>query len=527
MSQVKFCSSSVPFPDSRQLDSMKKTLAELSIDYLHGELTKSAFAARARALMKNNGSYNLSLLLKRVEVTCGQHICEFWNECSDECQYISGSVEWEDDVSMFNKLDLPKSHFQRRPSSAIDVAQIKNNTGRLDELEKQLAFAQNAIAALYGQLQQEKKERSELNDQVEMLKKRVAEMDLIYERKTMVQVPALAAQLTPFKNIPIVDLSQPLESIALQIGRVCRQVGFMYIVNHGVDQKVMDSAFQMSKKFFDLPQDKKTALSVTRSKSGIRGYFSLGEEDLNGKDGTRDLKDDGGAIDATKYKGDFKEGFDCGRDLAPDDPDLDCHLVDRNIWPEEDVLPGFRGQVMEYQNSVRSVADKLMLAFAIALDLPQDFFTERTTKPMLTMRMLHYPPQPPKQDEHDQIGCGAHTDYGCCTILNQDDVGGLQVRNSENEWIEAPPVPGSFVINIGDMMSRWTNGVFSSTVHRVVNTSGRERYSIPMFINPNVGAVIECVDTCRSESEVPKYPTATSDEILLARYQEAFTHIKK
>ena len=231
-------------------------------------------------------------------------------------------------------------------------------------------------------------------------------------------------------------------------------------------------------------------------KKGYRGYFGIGGEDLDNKDGTRDLDAEEGAIsekDATNKKqvtGDFKEGFDCGLEsINGDDNDARIKFFGKNLWPDELNNPsssGFRETLMKYQAELIGLSDKLLMALGASLNInpnggelmvAEDYFIERSRNPMCTLRLLHYPPT---NGDNASQGCGAHTDYGLFTILQQDSIGGLQVRNRNKHWIDAKPLKGSFVINVGDMLSHWTNGEYASTVHRVVSpsTSGH-RYSVP------------------------------------------------
>jgi isopenicillin N synthase-like dioxygenase len=169
------------------------------------------------------------------------------------------------------------------------------------------------------------------------------------------------------------------------------------------------------------------------------------------------------------------------------------------------------------------LAAQLMEAFALSLHLPEKYFHPMLDEAMGALRLLHYPPQPPADDAR-VVGTGSHTDYGCLTILAQDSVGGLQVRNSAGEWVAAPPVPGAFVVNIGDQMARWTNDVFGATHHRVINTSGRERYSMPFFFEPNFDAVISCLETCRSPEHPAKYADVVAGEYLVSRFDDTFSY---
>jgi isopenicillin N synthase-like dioxygenase len=174
---------------------------------------------------------------------------------------------------------------------------------------------------------------------------------------------------------------------------------------------------------------------------------------------------------------------------------------------------------------MRSLAETLMRGFALALDLAPDFFADKIDQPCASLRLLHYPPQE-GQIEAQTMGCGAHTDYGCLTILAQDANGGLQVRNSAGEWIAAPPVPDTFVINLGDQMARWTNGRFQATPHRVINTSGRERYSMPFFFDPNWDALIEALPGTVVPGDVPKFAPVLAGPYLQSRFDATFTYRK-
>ena len=155
--------------------------------------------------------------------------------------------------------------------------------------------------------------------------------------------------------------------------------------------------------------------------------------------------------------------------------------------------------------------------------MPEDFFEDKLTEPMATLGPLHYPPHGGTISER-RLGAGAHTDFGCLTLLAQDPVGGLQVMNAAGQWIDAPHIAGSFVVNIGDMMARWTNDIFASTRHRVINVSGRDRYSMPFFYDPNFAAEVACLDSCRDTEHPPKYPPTTSGQHLLDMINATFDY---
>ena len=193
-----------------------------------------------------------------------------------------------------------------------------------------------------------------------------------------------------------------------------------------------------------------------------------------------------------------------------------------NVWPAEPA--DFHVVVYRYYEAILGLGRDLFRGFALAPDLPEHYFDTMIDKPMAQLRVLHYPPQPEPIDPR-HIGVGAHTDYECFTIL-ASSAPGLQVRNSDDQWIEAPPVPGTFVINIGDIMARWTNDVFLSTVHRVINTSGGKRFSMPFFFGANHSAEVRCLDSCHSDDRPARYPPITAGEWTVSNITAAYGYRK-
>jgi isopenicillin N synthase-like dioxygenase len=311
----------------------------------------------------------------------------------------------------------------------------------------------------------------------------------------------LDAKQVPFNAIPVIDFSAMRSAdlaarqlIAQQLCEACIRVGFFYIKNHGVPQEAIDGVFSQTKRFFSLPLEEKMRIHISKSPNH-RGYVPLLEENTD-----------------PVGKGDLHEAFDCALDVPADDPDLLAGkiLYGPNVWPDN--LPGFRESLDRYYWHLYDLGRNLFQAFALALELPEDFFEDKITKPIAQLRLLHYPPQNGPIDEK-QIGTGAHSDYDCFTILAQDNVGGLQVLNSAGEWI-------------ADNMARWTNDLFSSTVHRAVNRSDRDRYSIPFFFGPNYDTLIETLPSCVGPNNPAKYEAVTAGEYLLNRFNETFTYRK-
>jgi isopenicillin N synthase-like dioxygenase len=300
------------------------------------------------------------------------------------------------------------------------------------------------------------------------------------------------------KSLPIIDLSslgdddRALADVSSGIGAACRDVGFFYVVNHGVGGDLMSEAFAQSKAFFALPFAEKRAIAIEKI-GGNRGYSGLLHEALDPKQGP-----------------DMKEAFNVGLDLKPDDPELLAGKPFRalNAWPD---LPGFREMLLAYFGASASLGARIHRAFSYDLGVAPDYFAEKFDRPMATLRLLHYPAAASGAGE--QIGAGTHTDYGNLTLLATDDVGGLEVHTRAGKWIEAPAMPGAFVVNIGDCLMRWTNDVYVSTPHRVVNRSGRERYSIAFFFDPNPDAEVAVIPSCVGAGERARY-----EPILAADY---------
>jgi isopenicillin N synthase-like dioxygenase len=266
-----------------------------------------------------------------------------------------------------------------------------------------------------------------------------------------------------FTELPIVDIaalvagrSDGVKDVAQRLGRAAREVGFCYMTGHGIPDAAFDGLLNASQRFFALPMAEKMKVYIGNS-SNHRGYVPEGEEVFSV--GSKDRK----------------EAFDLSLDLAPDDPDYvgGNPLLGPNQWP---ALEGFSASVMAYYTAAFSAGRALMSGFALALGEAPDFFEPYLKKPPSQLRLIHYPFNP---DAEGAMGIGSHTDYECVTLL-RSTAPGLEVLNSAGQWIDAPPVPGALIINIGDMMEIWTNGEFVATSHRVRPVK-EERYSFPLF----------------------------------------------
>jgi isopenicillin N synthase-like dioxygenase len=297
-----------------------------------------------------------------------------------------------------------------------------------------------------------------------------------------------------FDTVPVIDFAGMLgddpkakAAVAARLRDACANVGFFYLANHGIPQTLVDAMFAECPRFFGLPLEDKMRLHVRKS-STLLGYVTMKDENA----------------DPSVGQGDLHEAFDfASEEVVTDDGVLHADFRQAgNLWPDN--LPGFRETMTRYSIAVRLLARRIFGAFALALDLPEDHFLPLTDRHMSLIRILYYPSQPGPLDER-QLGTGAHTDHECFTILFQDRVQALQVKNKRGEWIDAPPIPGTFVVNIGDQMARWTNGLFQSTLHRVANLSGQARHSIPCFVGPNPDAVIEALPNCVGPDNPAKF----------------------
>lgn len=224
----------------------------------------------------------------------------------------------------------------------------------------------------------------------------------------------------------------------------------------------------------------------------------------------------------------LKEGFYIGDEIPKTHP----YFVNKklnsgpNMWPSTDVLPDvqdFKATALDYYAQVVSLAKDILKVLALTLELGENYFDEFAEGAVATMRLLHYPSQPPDSPAKLTRGIGAHTDFGCVTILLQDKVAGLQVYDyTTKEWLDVTPTPGAFVVNLGNLMMRWSNDRYISNLHRVINVSGEERYSIPVFFSGNPDYVVKCLPNCRKEGEEPKWPPITVEQAIKNGYADSY-----
>jgi isopenicillin N synthase-like dioxygenase len=308
--------------------------------------------------------------------------------------------------------------------------------------------------------------------------------------------------------IPVSGLSfanpKQHQRVAADLRCACLDRGFFYICDHGIPEGLIDAVFVEAKRFFEQPMAAKTAVSKTLSFCN-RGYEPLRAQTL-----------ERGAPP------DLKESFYIGPEFPLDDPRVATRRFNRgpNQWPAD--LPGFRPTMVAYFAAMLDLAERLMRGMALSLDLNEDYFAAFGRDPLATLRLLCYPPQPASAAVAEK-GAGAHTDFGGLTLLLQDAAGGLQVQDAANDrWIHAPAIPGTFVVNLGDMIARWTNDRYHSTVHRVINASGRERYSVPFFYVGNPDHEIVCLPNCLAAGESARYAPTTVEGHLQEMYRRTY-----
>lgn len=212
-----------------------------------------------------------------------------------------------------------------------------------------------------------------------------------------------------------------------------------------------------------------------------------------------------------EFKGNVHESFHVWQEHEPDDPDVLAGkpLHDRNQWPSQ--MPELRQEVLTYVGEVTDLARNMLKVVALGIDLPEDTFLKFFDTPISLLRFIHYPPQD-ASDMDGRYGVRPHTDNGVFTLLAQDDTGGLGILGADGAWMSAPPVRNSYVVNLGEMMKVWTNGLFLATPHRVINRYGKERYSIPFFLNPRYDALIEPILIHKGDKIEPVFHTTVSRE---------------
>ena len=319
--------------------------------------------------------------------------------------------------------------------------------------------------------------------------------------------------MTEFTEIPALDASPLLrgapEEMADVFAKAYGETGFAYIVNHGISEDLVERAFAASAAFHALPRDQKMAVALD---ANHRGFIPINTStDVNSK--LADVK-----------RPNQSESFMIMREDSPDAPDVaaGAYLAGPNQWPD---LAGFREDVTAYHDALAELGRRLMAVAALSVGADPENLAPAFERPTTWLRLLYYPPTDPA--EADLYGSAPHTDFGCLTILAQDDVGGLQVQTPAGAWIDAPKIPGAFVVNVGDMLHRWSNGRLRSTPHRVINASGKARYSCPFFFDPNVATTIAPLPSCVTPDRPARFAPLVFGDFLRAELGAGYDQHKE
>ena len=313
-------------------------------------------------------------------------------------------------------------------------------------------------------------------------------------------------------TLPVVDISglrsrNPLarRRAAEALGRAAEEHGFLYIEGHGIDPRTIDAVYRQAATWFRRPLQEKLGYYIGRSRNH-RGYVPQTEQGFYADEGARNY-----------------EAFDLALDLPEDDPDVrrGHYLLGPNVWPDQ---AGFRAVVGGYYQAMASLGQQMCRAFETYLRLPEGTLLEAMTKPTSQLRLLHYLHDDRATPSAD-VNMGAHTDYECFTILHQGGPG-LEVLDRSGQWAEAPPLEGTFTVNIGDMLEAWTNGRFKATLHRVVY-DGRERFSLPFFVAADYDAVVAPLPALVRRGERPAYGPIVAGHHLLGQLLRDFPYLRQ
>ena len=310
------------------------------------------------------------------------------------------------------------------------------------------------------------------------------------------------------EKIPVIDIS-PLrdgtnsQAIARKLYEASTGLGFIYIKGHGIPSRKISSLRENGLNFFRSGEKEKQTVKVSEKHRGWLGY------------GSAKMKD--------TAKADLKESFIWGYQDSLGHTNEDHPLRGKNQWPL--FQPSLQNAAMEYFKSGDELARILLKGFALGLNLSEEFFTKTSSQPLSRASLVYYPSQP-KEHGSNQFGVSAHTDFGVLTILCQDDVGGLQIEDINGDWFHAPPIPDTLIVNVADLLTRWTAGKYKSTPHRVVNESGKERLSIVLAFDPNPETIIDAKEVFGPQFNAPD-PPITCGDYLIWRFTKAFAYRNK
>jgi isopenicillin N synthase-like dioxygenase len=342
-----------------------------------------------------------------------------------------------------------------------------------------------------------------------------AELDLYadFDNRFLRKDDRFAVERKPLERLPIIDLSPFVQgraigerqAVARKLREVCVDIGFFYLEGHGIPQQELDEVVAWGHRFFELPAAEKMKVHCNLN-SWKQGYVGIG----------------GANPEANPDKAaDLKERFYMNRDVLPGEPTEYRGATGSSQWPPPGALPGFEAFMRAHICKRYDAARHLLHAFALSLDLEEAYFDRWFHYLSATFVLNYYPPLDTANLKETQWSFSPHTDYGSFTLLSQDALGGLQVRNSAGEWIDVPPVPETFVVNLGDLFATWTNDLYASTLHRAANVSGKARISVPFFVSPQGATLVSCLETCQGPDNPPRYEPVQAEAYIRALTTQA------
>jgi isopenicillin N synthase-like dioxygenase len=319
-------------------------------------------------------------------------------------------------------------------------------------------------------------------------------------------------------EIPVIDISGVLAGDKAALARAAKElqhayedVGFWFLKGHRIPQALIDQVFSEVARFHAQPMAEKLKLPINEHNTG---YLAIGKATTRHSD---DI--------STNNLPNVNEAYFIKRDLPADHPDVIANKRFRgaNPWPAN--LPGFREVIVDYCSRMEELSLSILPIYAVALDLPEDYFKEAFREPQYQLRMSHYPDTPmPRANEY---GLAPHADTSFMTLLAPNKIPGLSIRTASDRWIDAPQIDGAFLVNSGQMLNRWSNERFRATPHRVVNRSGGERYAIPFFFDCQIDHVMECLPTCTGPGNPPKYEPTTYMKFVTAYQKKNYDHVQQ
>jgi len=319
------------------------------------------------------------------------------------------------------------------------------------------------------------------------------------------------------KKLPVLDVSDflagkqgALEKCAAELRNICEDLGFMSITGHGIPQSLIDEIEAETKRFHDLPMEEKIKIKINQHQRGyIQPKATMVKHSTYGENKKFDLN--ATLVFATVYKDD-DPGVIAGK-----------QFYGANQWPED--LPGFKEKVLNYMQTITHLGKRLLPLYARALEIDEDFFDPYFENNYTYFRMAYYPPKPAL--EEDEYGLGAHADTGFMTFLPPAKEEGLQILDKDGNWFWPEIEQGAIIVNLGQFLERWTNGRFRATPHRVIPPVNNDRYSVACFVNPNFEKVCECISTCHSPDNPPKFPTQSYHEFYSWYMHQTYPHYKE